>query len=109
MVLTGLLGAFAGAGAATFIATPSAQDDTPECIHYWGEARYRYPGYDHVVHVENGCESRAHCAVWTDVDPDPVAITVETQASLEVITRRGSPSREFTPYVECALEADSPQ
>jgi hypothetical protein len=81
-----------------------AQAEEPECIRYWAEARYRYPGYDHVVTVDNACVARAYCQVSTNVDPDPVLVVVEPASHAEVLVRRGSPSADFTPRVVCEIE-----
>jgi hypothetical protein len=76
---------------------------TPECISHRGEARYRGLGYDHVVVVESACETTALCRVSTDVDPEQYAVEVAPGATEEVMTRRGSPARAFTPRVTCTL------
>jgi hypothetical protein len=81
-----------------------AQAEEPDCIRYWAEARYRHPGYDHVVTIDNACVARAYCQVSTNVDPDPVLVVVEATAHVEVLTRRGSPTPEFTPRVTCEIE-----
>ncbi len=84
-----------------------ADDDspgqTPECIAYHGEARYRGLGYNHVVVIESSCREAAHCLVSTDVDPQQHAVDVAGGATEEVVTRRGSPARAFTPSVTCSL------
>jgi hypothetical protein len=95
---------------ATMTMPPTPLDDVevtnPACIQFWGEVRYRYPGYDHIVHVVNGCDQRALCAVSTNVDPDPITITLEPHTSQQVLVRRSSPARRFTPYVVCVLEEE---
>jgi hypothetical protein len=83
---------------------PAPLDDTQSCISAWGEAQSRYPGYDHVVYVRNDCEKRAHCSVATNVDPDPHNLVVDPGTTGSLLVRRGSPSREFTPQVTCAIE-----
>ncbi len=92
MALTvgGALGALAMAG-------PS----TPPCIRSWPEVRDTPAGYDHAVHIGNDCRARAHCAVSSDVSPEPVHVEVPAGDDVEVITSRGSRAREFTPRVEC--------
>ena len=88
-----------------------AQDDgeggggsgTPSCIDYEGIARYRAYGYDHVVRVTNGCEKRARCQVWTSVTPEKHRVDLRPDETEEVLTRTGSPAREFTPHVSCEL------
>jgi hypothetical protein len=90
---------------ATVAAAP-AQRGYPDCIDVWGEARYRNYGYDHIVHVENRCTAIAICDVATNVNPSPERTTVAPRQAVEVLTFRGSPSREFVPRVECSLTSD---
>lgn len=84
-------------------AQPSPPSDVPECISFRGEARYGAYGYDHVVVVASRCEEAATCRVATDVDPAEVVVRVAAGATEETVTRRGSPSRGFTPRVRCEL------
>lgn len=88
----------------TRVTAALAQAEETDCIHAWADARYRYPGYDHVVVIENACEARAYCEVATNVDPEPMMVVVEAGATTEVLVRRASPAREFVPRVACDLE-----
>jgi hypothetical protein len=76
---------------------------TPECIDYRGEARYRGLGYVHVVVIESSCRQTARCRVSTNVDPEVHEVDVPAGETEEVITRSGSPARAFTPNVSCTL------
>jgi hypothetical protein len=80
---------------------PAAGDPQPNCIAVWGEARYRPYGFDHVVHIASACTVDVRCLVSTDVDPEPIRVTVAAWTHIELATRLGSPSREFTPVVSC--------
>ena len=87
-------------------APPSPRADTAQvkivrCVRSWGEARYGAYGYDHVVHVANDCDDDVICDVSTDVDPRPIRVQVATKKRRAVVTRKGSPSRKFTPRVSC--------
>ncbi len=73
------------------------------CVRSWGEARYRGYGYDHVVNVANDCDKPISCQISTDVDPKPQSATIPSGRQVQVITRRGSPSRRFVPRVVCAF------
>lgn len=75
----------------------------PECIEVWGEARYRNYGYDHIVHVNNRCAQVATCDVSSDVNPAIQRVKVPVGQEVEVLTFRGSPSREFVARAECRL------
>jgi len=84
------------------LGSPSERS-TPTCIDVWGEARYRNYGYDHIVHVNDRCSAAAICDVSTDVNPEVQRFTIAAGQEIEVVTYRGSPSREFRPHVECRL------
>lgn len=85
------------------MAAAPAQRSVPQCVDVWGEARYRAYGYYHIVHVNNRCDATAVCDVATNVNPVPERVTLLAKQAVEVLTFQGSPSREFTPRVECRL------
>jgi hypothetical protein len=93
------------------VASASASDAEPSgsnqrslgCIDAWGEARYANYGYDHIVHLRSRCHVRAVCDVATNVNPQPTRVSVPAGREVEVLTYRGSPVREFSPKVSCAL------
>lgn len=66
------------------------------------EARYRNYGYDHMVRLESACTEVQACQVSTDVNPTVRRVTVAPRATMEVLTFRGSPAREFRATVTCA-------
>jgi hypothetical protein len=78
-------------------------DHPVPCVKFWGEARY-VVGYDHLVHIVNGCDKRATCTVHTDVNVQPQSVEVAPAAHAIVTTWLGSPTARFTPYVDCKLE-----
>jgi hypothetical protein len=71
------------------------------CVRVSAEARYRGLGYEHVVHLENGCDKDVVCLVATDVNPEQQTVSVPPGVAADVITFIGSPSREFVPHVTC--------
>jgi hypothetical protein len=75
------------------------------CVRSWGESRYRSYGYDHIVHVANGCEQAVVCGASTDVDPRPITRTVAPKGHVAVMTRRASPTRKFEVRVVCQFVA----
>jgi len=77
---------------------------TPECLTWRTEARYRNYGYDHLVHIHNGCDVRAACSITTSASPDVIRVSIGAGADVTVVTFVGSPSREFTADVQCVLE-----
>ncbi|HVU02901.1 MAG TPA: hypothetical protein VHE30_14175 [Polyangiaceae bacterium] len=85
------------------LAAPSGKTSFPECLTVWGEARYRNYGYDHIVHLDNRCDSAAVCEVSTNVNPVPERAVVPPKQAVEVLTFRGSPSRDFVPKADCRL------
>ena len=42
----------------------------------WSEARYSGAGYDHLVYVASDCVAAISCATWTDVNPEPQALSI---------------------------------
>lgn len=78
---------------------------SPDCMRVWPEARYVPYGYDQIVHLRNDCRTQAVCDVSTDVNPTPTEVAVRPGEQVEVLTMRASPSREFTPDVECRFVA----
>lgn len=96
-----------GAPSSAEAVVPTAPDtgpDLPACVRYRGEARYRNYGYDHYVIIDNRCDRTALCAVTTDVNPDPVSVTVLAREQAEVLTFRGSPASSFTARLRCSLQ-----
>lgn len=88
--------------ASVAVAAPT-RSSYPDCIDSWAESRYRNYGYDHIVHIHNRCERAATCEVSTNVNPVSQHVTVLPKHDVEVLTFRGSPSRDFAPRVECEL------
>jgi hypothetical protein len=105
----GLLGVIllvSGAGVASSVAgepSDAKEPPVPACITYKGEARPRYPGYDHIVHIKSTCTKTADCVVSTDVAPEQLKAVVPAGAKVEVFTFLQSPAFEFTPKVTCKL------
>jgi hypothetical protein len=64
-------------------------------------APYRGFGYDHIVTIANTCEKPIDCTARTNVNPEPTNARVPAHASVDVVTFRGSPSREFKADVQC--------
>lgn len=101
--------AFASVTLALGRASPGAQDATEDagdagtqaCVEVRGEVRYGALAYDHIVHLKNVCDVAFLCTVKTDVNPQPIVVTVPARQEVEVLTFRGSPARVFVPYVTC--------
>jgi hypothetical protein len=72
-----------------------------KCVDHWAEARYQNYGYDHIVHLLSNCRTEVVCLVSTNVSPKALRVELPSGAEVEVLTYRGSPSREFTPNVRC--------
>ncbi len=80
---------------------PVANENKPECVQVRAEVRQGSIGYDHVVHLNNGCEQTYECTVKTDANPEPMTVAVPPHLEVEVVTTRGSASRTFAPVVDC--------
>jgi hypothetical protein len=86
------------------VAAPSASQIC--IVRYWTEARWRNYGYDHIVHLQNGCRHALRCAVSTDVAPRPVVVSLPSASQREVLTFLGSPARAFSASVACHAKSD---
>jgi hypothetical protein len=82
----------------------SAPDPAAACIKFRPEARYRALGYNHIVIVDDVCAASAECDVSTDVNPQPIHVTVPGKGEVEVTTFIGSPARVFIPRVDCKMQ-----
>ena len=96
------------AAALAFSIAPSVaageSDAASACISFWGETRFGGVGFTHVVHVANKCAASAVCAVSTDTEPTPQAVTVGGKQAVEVVTYLESPASKFTPRVTCSMQ-----
>jgi len=101
LATAGIALALVAAGALIAPSVRAAGDTIATCIKVRGEARYLGLGYNHIVHVANICAQDAECEVSTDVNPQPAQVTVSGHDEVEVNTFLGSPSRVFTPKVDC--------
>jgi len=80
------------------------QQNANECAKAEASARYVGYGYTHVVTLKNGCTRAVTCELWTDVDATPRAtVHVAPGESAEVVTRRGSPSRDVVASKTCSF------
>ncbi len=87
---------------AAAVVAPLSEPTASACsVRYWTEARARYPGYNHLVHIHNGCELSVDCTIHTSVMPRPLRTTVAAGARVAVLTYQGSPARRFNASVSC--------
>ena len=77
----------------------------PTCVHVTLSAPYRGIGYDHIVTIQNACLPTADCVVTTDVNPSPINVSVPRGETMDVLTWRGSPARQFQADVTCKLRS----
>lgn len=82
---------------------PAAAAANPDvCAEAHASARYVGYGYTHVVTLKNGCPKPVECALWTDVDPEPVTkVQVAPGERVEIVTRRGSPAHAVSAHKSC--------
>jgi hypothetical protein len=88
----------AGAGASE----PPPCPVNPPCISSRTEARPAN-GYDHLVHISNGCDAVAECSVSTDVSPAVKNVTIAPGTEQTVVTARRAPTPDFAATVACSL------
>lgn len=101
---------FSGLFVATVVASATARADDagapaplPSCVKVTTESRYVPYGYNHIVHVQNGCAKTAACTVATDVNPQPQSVEVAPASTADVTTYMGSASSTFLAKVACVL------
>jgi hypothetical protein len=70
------------------------------------EALYIAYGYDHHVHLTNGCDKAARCEVTTNSNPQPTTVTLAKGEHQDVVMFRGSPASAVNAKVKCKA-ADS--
>jgi hypothetical protein len=71
------------------------------CIAIKAETPYRDSGYDHIVKLESHCQKPVKCRVSSDVNPEPVEVTLAPKERTEVLLWRGSPASTFKARVSC--------
>jgi hypothetical protein len=76
----------------------------PACVQVSTESRYVPYGYNHIVHLKNGCSKTATCKVATDVNPDIQTVEVHASTSVEVLTYMAANSQTFVARVSCTLK-----
>jgi hypothetical protein len=115
MLIRSLLALFLSCAALT-ASTASADDsekpksgkpaDVSQCVAVRTEALYIVYGYDHHVHVTNGCDKAVRCEVTTSSNPDPTTITLAKGEHQDVVMFRSSPASAVNAKVKCKA-ADS--
>jgi hypothetical protein len=79
-----------------------AESAEPDCVTWRCEARPDgLGGFDHLVHLRNGCEHAVRCEISTDVNPELAIVGLLPGSEKTVNTLRSSPARVFRPWVRC--------
>lgn len=74
----------------------------PACATVTAGVRLQAYGYAHVLTLLNQCKRAVSCEVWTDVDPNPhLQLRANAGQSAEIVSRYGSPAREFRAGHQC--------
>ncbi len=81
-----------------------AEYEGPDCVTHRGHVIYQAYGYTHFVAIENGCEEAVSCRVRTSATSAEVRVRLDASSSKEIVTRRGSPAREFAVTLRCETE-----
>ncbi len=72
-----------------------------KCVSVRDEAIYGAYGYDHHVHLHNGCDKTMKCKVTGSANPTGVEETLVAGEKRDVVLFRGSPAREVGASVKC--------
>jgi hypothetical protein len=98
------VGAMASAAAlymAAWTSVAQATEDANACVTAKPESVYKNYGYDHLVHLTNGCKYAVKCSVSSNANPTAQVVTLAVNETTTVRTFQASPAREFTPSVQC--------
>jgi len=79
----------------------SKPGDVSQCVKVRTEALYVAYGYDHHVHVTNGCDKAVRCAVTTSANPDPTTVSLASGEHRDIVMFRGSPASVVNAQVKC--------
>lgn len=77
--------------------------DVSQCVQVRTEAIYIPYGYDHHVHVTNGCDKAVRCEVTTSATPEATTVTLAPREHKDLVTFRGSPASAVNAKVKCKL------
>jgi hypothetical protein len=86
---------------------PPAKADVSKCVSVRTEAIYGAYGYDHHVHVHNGCDKAVRCEVTTNSNPEVTTVILGKGQSQDVVMFRGSPAREVSANTKCSAIDDA--
>jgi hypothetical protein len=70
------------------------------------EVRYRPFGYDHIVHISNGCDVTVACRIRASSRSGEMQVDVPAHKRVSVTVKTGSPAREFSVAVYCEAKED---
>lgn len=79
--------------------------DVSKCVAVRTEALYIPYGYDHHVHLTNGCDKAVRCEVTTSSNPEPTTVTLAKGEHQDIVMFRGSPASAVNAKVKCKAEA----
>jgi hypothetical protein len=80
--------------------------DVSQCVAVRTEALYIVYGYDHHVHLTNGCDKAVRCEVTTSSNPDPTTVSLAKGEHQDIVMFRSSPASAVNAKVKCKA-ADS--
>jgi hypothetical protein len=93
-----------GAGASADDSERGPAPPRGDCVKVSSEARYAAYGFDHIVTLENTCDTAMRCEVTTDVNPTPTTVELAKGETKSVLTYRGSPASEFKAKADCKAQ-----
>ena len=85
----------------------AAKADITKCVGVRTEAVPIAYGYEHHVHVHNGCDKAVRCEVTTNSNPEINTITLSAGDNKDVVMSRGSPASEVTAETKCSWVDDT--
>ena len=79
--------------------------DVSQCVNVRTEALYIVYGYDHHVHLTNGCDKAVRCEVTTGANPEPTTVALAKGEHQDIVMFRGSPASVVNAKVKCKPNA----
>ena len=84
----------------------AAKLDVSKCVHVRPEAVQSAYGYDHHVHLHNGCDQAVRCEVTTNSNPEIHTVALGKGEAQDVVMFRGSPASQVNANAKCSAVDD---
>jgi hypothetical protein len=100
-LLLATLSALATGGSHAQSGNERSKPTSDKCVSVREEAIYGAYGYDHHVHLHNGCDKPMKCKITSSANPAGVEQALIADEKRDVMLFRGSPASEVSASVQC--------